>query len=144
MTGLFIDTDVVVDLLTDRKPFSGIAARLFDHSEKGNARLYLSSLSYANIYYVVRKNTTHKTMIGLLRDLESITETVDVTKAIIKASLQSEFKDFEDAIQYQAAVSNKKISAIVTRNPKDYKGSALAVLSPEEAVGLLDSATQPE
>jgi predicted nucleic acid-binding protein len=140
MTYFFIDTNVIIDFIADRKPFSKAAAKLFDYSEKGKVQLFISSLSYSNIYYVVKKATTHKEMITILRELESMTETVDVTKSIIQSSLSSDFKDFEDAIQYYTAISNKKISAIITRDTKDYKNSNLAVLSPEEAVSLVESA----
>jgi hypothetical protein len=68
-----------------------------------------------------------------------MTETLDVTKAIIKASLNSDFKDYEDAIQYCTALSNKRISAIVTRNTKDYKNSNLAVLTSDEVISLIES-----
>lgn len=139
MTCFFIDTNVIIDFIADRKPFSKASAKLFDQSEKGKVKLFISSLSYSNIYYIVKKSVSHKEMISLLRELESMTETVDVTKQIIKSSLSSEFKDFEDAIQYFTAVSNKKISAIVTRDPKGYKNSDLAILTPEEAVSLVES-----
>jgi predicted nucleic acid-binding protein len=76
-------------------------------------------------------------MIAVLTELETMTEMVDVTKSIIKSAFSSNFKDFEDAVQYYSAASNKKISAIVTRDPKDYKNSTLSILSPEEAVGLI-------
>ena len=139
MNYFFIDTNIIIDFIADRKPFSKAAAKLFDYSEKGKIKLFISSLSYSNIYYVVKKSTTHKEMIMVLRELETMTETLDVTKSIIKSSLSSDFKDFEDAIQYYTAISNKKTSAIVTRDTKDYKQSNLAVLTPEEAVGLIES-----
>ncbi len=135
----FVDANVVIDFLADRKPFSKASNKLFDLSDKGKVKLFISSLSYSNIYYVVKKSTTHKGMITILRELELMTETVDVTKSIIKLSLASDFNDFEDAIQYYAAISNKKINAIVTRDTKGYKNSELAVLTPEEAVGLVES-----
>jgi len=77
-------------------------------------------------------------MISLLKDLESLTETLDVTKEIIAKSLTTDFKDFEDSIQYNTALANKKISAIVTRNVKDYKGSKLTVLTPDEAQSAIE------
>ena len=76
-------------------------------------------------------------MITILRELESMSETVDVTKSIIKSALSSDFKDFEDAIQYYTAISNKKTTAIVTRDTKDFKNSDLAILTPEEALSLI-------
>lgn len=139
MKNLFLDTNVIIDTLADRKPFSKAGANLFEYAEKGKVNLFISSLTYANIYYIIRKSCTHKELISTLRDLESIIETVDVTKQIISKSLQSEFKDFEDSIQYHTALSNKKITAIVTRNGKDFKKSDLAILTPEEAISIIES-----
>lgn len=137
MICFFIDTNVIIDFIADRKPFSQAAAKLFDYSEKGRVKLFISSLSYSNIYYVVKRATSHKEMITLLRELEAMTETIDVTKAVVKSSLSSDFRDFEDAIQYYTAISNKKTTAIITRDTKGFKNSSLAVLTPEEAVGLI-------
>ena len=69
-----------------------------------------------------------------------MTEIADVTKAIIKKSLKTDFKDFEDAIQYNCALSINKIDFIVTRDTKDFKNSVLPVLTPEEALSSLESA----
>lgn len=134
MTNIFVDTNILIDFIADRKPFSKSAAKLFDYAEKGKVKLFVSALSYSNVYYVVKKAASHKEMITILRELESMTETLDVTKAIIKASLNADFKDYEDAIQYCTALSKKRISAIVTRNTKDYKNSNLAVLTSDEVI----------
>lgn len=141
MTYIFLDTNIIIDFLADRKPFSKAAAKLFDFCEKGKVKIFISSLSYSNIYYVVKKSTSHKEMITILRELESMTETVDVTKSVIKSSLSSDFKDFEDAIQYYTAISNKKTTTIVTRDTKDFKNSELAVMTPEEAISLIENSS---
>lgn len=139
MKNLFLDTNIIIDTLADRKPFSISGAKLFDYAENGKINLFISALSFSNIYYIVRKTCPHKEMLTILRDLEAITETLNVTKQIISKSLHSDFKDFEDAIQYQTALSNKKITAIVTRNGKDFKKSELAILTPEEALSIIES-----
>lgn len=140
MKGLFLDTNVIIDVLANREPHVASAAQLFDLAVKGRVTLYVSALSYSTIYYIIRKGISHKQMVSILEGLEAVTETVDVTKAIIVKSLLSDFKDFEDAIQYNVAMSNKKISAIVTRDPKGYRSSELTVLTPDEAVTILTSA----
>lgn len=137
MTHLFLDTNILIDVLANRQPFAESAAKLFDLAEKGKVTLLISALSYSNIYYIIKKHCTHKELISLLRDLDSLTETLDVTKEIISKSLSSEFKDFEDSIQYYTALSNKKVSVIVTRNVKDYKGSKLSVLTPDEVLSAI-------
>jgi len=108
-------------------------------AEKGALRLCISALSYANIYCILKKDNTYQGLKAILQDLEALTETLPVTKAIIAAALHSGFKDFEDSIQYYTALSSKKTDAIVTRNVKDYKLSELTVLTPEEALSVLNN-----
>lgn len=141
MKNLFLDTNVVIDVLANRQPYVQPAAQLFDLAEKGKINLFISALSYATLYYIIKKNCTHKEMISLLQDLNGLTETLDVTKDIITKSLMSDFRDFEDSIQYNTALSNKKINVIVTRNVKDYKNSSIAVLTPDEALSIIQSKT---
>ena len=137
MKGLFLDTNVIIDVLANRRPYVETSARLFDLSVKRKVTLYVSALSYSNIYYIIRKSVTHKQLLSILAGLESMTETLDVTGQIVGKSLLSDFKDFEDAIQYETARSNKKVDAIVTRDPKGFKGSELTVLTPDEALTIL-------
>ena len=139
MKNLFLDTNVIIDVIADRKPFSEASSRLFEYAEKGKVNLFISALSYSNIYYIIRKNCSHKQMLSLLRDLDAITVTLDVTRQVIKNSLHTDFRDFEDSIQYNTALINKKIGAIVTRNPKDFKNDNIAIFIPEEVLSLIES-----
>lgn len=141
MKHFLLDTNVVIDFLTDRRPFSLLAAKLFDYSEKGKIKLYITAVSYNNTYFVIRKLTSHKETINILKDLEKLVETVNTTREAIKHALDSEFKDFEDAIQYFSARTNKKLDAIITRNVSDFKLSRLPILTPDEAIGIIESAT---
>ena len=119
MIHLFLDTNIVIDFLTDRKPFSSFAGRLFDYSVKGEVNLYLSAISYNNIYYVVRKVSSHKETIRILSSLIEMTEVIDLTSSSIKESLNSEFNDFEDALQYFSALSADS-DVIISNNPSDF------------------------
>jgi len=140
MIHLFLDTNSVIDFLTDRKPFSSLAGRLFDYSVKGEVKLYLSAVSYNNIYYVVRKVSSHKETIRILSSLIEMTEVIDSTSGIIKDSLNSEFNDFEDALQYYSAKLNPVINGIVTRNGVDFKHSSISIFTPGEAIKFVESA----
>ena len=137
MKHFLLDTNIVIDLLTDRKPFSNSAAKLFDFSEKNKVKLYLTAVSYNNTYYILKKLSTHKEAIKILKDLEKLTHTIDTTGDSIKNALESEFIDFEDAIQYYTAKTNKKLEAIVTRNISDFKHSKIPILSPDEAISII-------
>src|SRR4051812_42599746 len=115
MKTIFLDTNVIIDFLADRRPFSLTAAEIFNASLSGKVKIFISSVSYNNIYYILRQSLSHHQAIKLLEELCEMTEIVDVTRSIIKQSLKSAFNDFEDAIQYHCALSITKIDFIVTR-----------------------------
>jgi predicted nucleic acid-binding protein len=137
MRHFFLDTNIVIDVLTDRQPFSKYGQQLFDLGYKGEIKLYISAVSYTTIYYYIRKScSSHPKTIAILKELEQFIETTDVTKTIVHTALNSNFKDFEDAVQNYSALSNS-VDAIITRNPKDFKNSKVLVLSPEEALAIV-------
>ncbi len=131
MENVFIDTDVIVDFLTDRKPFSLESAKIFSLIDQKKIKGCVSSLSFSNLYYVLRKFGTHKKVISSLQDLSELVDILKVDSDIVKSALTSDFKDFEDSIQYFGAQKHKKVDCIITRNIKDYKDSSLPVMTPE-------------
>jgi predicted nucleic acid-binding protein len=131
MENVFIDTDVIVDFLTDRKPFSLESAKIFSLIDQKKIKGCVSSLSFSNLYYVLRKVGTHKKVISSLQELSDMVDILKVDSDIVKSALNSDFKDFEDSIQYFAAQEHKKVDCIITRNIKDYKDSSLPVMTPE-------------
>jgi predicted nucleic acid-binding protein len=139
MKHIFIDANVVIDFLADRRPFSLDAARLFDLAVKGKSKIYISAVSYNNIYYILRQSLTNNATIKLLEELAEMTEIADVTGDIIRKSFKTDFKDYEDAIQYYCALSIAKIDFIVTRDTKDFKKSVISILTPAEAVVSLNN-----
>lgn len=139
MKHIFLDTNIVIDFLANRQPFSLYAAKLFNFSLLGKAKIYVSAVSYNNIYYILRQSHSNIETIKLLDELSEMTEITDVTKSIIKKSLKSDIKDFEDAIQNNCALSLTKVDFIVTRDTKDFKKSTLSIMTPEEAVSLFES-----
>ena len=142
MKSIFLDTNVLIDFFADRKPFSIDAAKLFDYSLKKKINIYISAVSYNNIYYIVRQSLAHAETIKMLTEISEWTNVIDLTKDIINKSLTSDFKDFEDANQYNCAKSINKIDLIVTRDTKDYKVSSLPILTPKEAVALIESTSR--
>ena len=131
MTHLFVDTDILLDMLTGRQPFSREASTLFTLMEKEKLKGYTTSLSFSNLYYVLRKYASHQKVISTLKKLSELIEILGVDDSIIKEALSSGFKDFEDAIQCYTAQHNSVIGVIITRNIKDYKQSELPVMSPD-------------
>lgn len=142
MINIFLDTNVLIDFLADRRPFSLEAARLFDNSLKRKIRIFISAVSYNNIYYILRQSLSHNETIKMLAELNEWTEIIDVSKDIIQKSIKSDFKDFEDAIQYNCARSSNKIEFIVTRDTKDFRSSTIPILTPKEANTLIQSTSR--
>ena len=142
MKNIFLDTNVVIDFLADRKPFSLFAAKIFNDAVQGKVKLFISAVSYNNIYYILRQSLTNNETLKLLNEISDLAEIVDVTKSTIRNSLKSDFKDFEDAIQYNCALSISKLDALVTRDTKDFKKSLLPVFTPEEIVNILKHASR--
>ncbi len=137
MKRIFIDTNVILDFLADRAPFSEHAAILFQLANEGKIELYISAISINNTYYILRKVASHKIAIQLISDLEELVGLQETTRGIIRKALKSNFSDFEDAIQYFSAVQLGNVDIITTRDLKGFKKSDLPVLSPETTVKLL-------
>jgi predicted nucleic acid-binding protein len=104
MTKVFVDTDVCIDLLSGRKPFNKTAEILFSLADTGKIKIYISSLSFANIDYVLRSqySTTHSRQI--IAKFKTIVNVLPVDSKTIDLAIASDFNDFEDAIQYSCAI----------------------------------------
>jgi predicted nucleic acid-binding protein len=137
---IFLDTDVALDHLADRQPFAEYAHRLFALAETGELIVCVSSLSFSNLYYILRKLKGHADALALLGKLKLLIRVSAVTETEIQSALSSQFKDFEDAIQHFSAKSEGGVSAIVTRNKADYSASEIPILSPEEYLAKRESA----
>ena len=135
MTKVFVDTDVCIDLLSGRKPFNKTAEILFSLADNKKIKIYVSSLSFSNIDYVLRSqySSTHsRQLIGTFKTLVNV---LPVDSKTIDLAIASDFNDFEDAIQYSCAIENN-LSTIITRNIKDYKKASIDVLTPETFIAL--------
>lgn len=128
---VFLDTNVIIDHLTDRQPFANDSSILFDLNEKGQLKIYISALSINTVYYVSRKLIGEKQTLIMIDKLIEDLEILGTTKDEIRKALQTDFKDFEDAIQYATALAANEIEAIITRNTKDYRKSTIAVFTPK-------------
>lgn len=130
MDKVFVDTDVILDFLLDRMPFSEHSSILFSLADTGKIRIYSSGLVFSNCYYILRKISTHQKVLEKLKLLASLLEFTPVTKQVVLDALHSSFRDFEDALQNTSA-SLADINILLTRNTKDYKQSELSVMTPE-------------
>lgn len=136
MESVFIDTDICLDLLTERKPFYDPAAQLFSLADRKKLALYVSSLSFSNIHYILRQEYSGTESRRILSRFKSLVGVLTVDDKTIELALQSTFKDFEDAIQYYAAIGNS-LQLIITRNLRDYKQATIPVMTPESFLKTL-------
>lgn len=134
MKKAFIDTNVIIDLIADRKPFSKFAIEIFKNSEEKKVKLYTSSHSIATTHYLLKKYIDEKELRNILYNLLDYIQVIPVDIDTIKKGLKSKHKDFEDAIQIISAYSIEKMDCIVTRNIKDFRDSEIPVFPPDEFV----------
>ncbi len=130
MEKIFIDSDVILDLLLERQPFVQQSAVVMEMAELGEIEGYASSLSMNNIYYLTRKvigTKKAREVIDLLIDYLKI---VGIGEAEVRQALKSDIQDFEDALQHAAAQTIEGLSMLVTRNTKDYKKATVVVTTP--------------
>jgi hypothetical protein len=138
---LFVDTDIALDHLADRMPFAEFAHQLFGLGEMGAVNLAVSSLTLANLFYILRKVRGRENALILLAKFRRLVEILPVGAIEIDAALGSSFSDFEDALQHFAARADGRITTILTRNGADYASSELPVMSAEEYLARKPSAT---
>ncbi|MEN9685356.1 MAG: hypothetical protein RLZZ28_1142 [Bacteroidota bacterium] len=132
MKKIFLDTNILVDLIADRMPFSKYAIELFNNAEQKKIKLFTSSHSIAATHYLVKKYLDEKNLREVLFSLLDYLTVIPVDTDILKKGLRSKYKDFEDAVQIVCASSVEKIDCIVTRNIRDFRGSEIPVLTPDE------------
>lgn len=130
MIRIFADTDVCLDLLSARKPFNAPAERLFSLADRGKIRIYVSSLSFSHIDYLLKSQFKRDDSRKILAKFKTLVYVLPVNDKIIDLAIASDFSDFEDAIQYHTAIEHN-IRILVTRNLKDYKKTTIQVMNPE-------------
>lgn len=132
---VFVDTDIIYDLLAQRDPFYIPAARLFTLADEGKIQIFISALSLPNLHYMLSKLKSAEEAKQILRKFKVIVHVTALDDKIIDLALNSEFSDFEDAIQYFTALQNN-IDVLVTRNLKDYKKAQISVLTAQDYINL--------
>lgn len=136
---VFIDTNVIIDLLAKRDPFYIESQKIFSLSDSNQVELIVSSLSLVNTHYIlndVMKVLDARLIIGKFKVL---VQSKPLSDKIIDLALNDQkFKDFEDGIQYYSALESD-CQLIITRNLKDFKNSRIPVLSPKEYIARIKS-----
>jgi predicted nucleic acid-binding protein len=135
MKKVFLDTNVVIDLLDKREPFYEAAATLFALAYQKRIKLYISPLTYATTSFILRKRGSIQINL-LLKDLRKLSEVTVVDECVIDKALASMFLDHEDGLQYYSALT-KSVDVIITRNVRDFRFAAIPILTPDEFLSRL-------
>ena len=130
MKRIFIDTNVIIDVLMQRDGYLS-SARVLALAKNEDTTLFVSVLTMANLAYILRKSLKGDSFYAEMRKLSCLVNVADTTNNHFLSALDLQAKDFEDALQYYCAISNE-CNIIVTRNKKDFAFSSISVLTPEE------------
>jgi predicted nucleic acid-binding protein len=133
MENVFVDTNIIIDLLAKREPFYKDAQGLFTLSDKKEIQLYISSLSFANTYYSIDKHHKDIDAKKYLAKFKVLVKILPLEDKVIGLALASDFNDFEDGLQYFIAMENES-DVIITRNKKDFKNSKIPVMTAGEYI----------
>lgn len=133
MKRVFVDTDVIIDFLTRRQPFTVDAMKIIEYGHRKKLEINISSLCLNNVHYLISRVENKSKALEKVKGIMKLTEVLSVHKSTTEKAAYSKFKDYEDAVQNFCAVENG-IPIIITRNVKDYTASELSVQTPQEFI----------
>jgi predicted nucleic acid-binding protein len=134
---IFLDTNVVLDLLGERVPFYKPAAQIASLADNGSIELFSSALSYATVNYILSKSEGAEIAKEKLIKFQIISKISSLDESVIEKGLNSKFSDFEDSLQYFSALKSN-CNIIITRNGKDFKRSQIPIMTPNEYLRSLE------
>lgn len=133
----YLDTNIVLDLLLRREPHLQAASAIFNYSSLEKVSLYTSSHCIATVHYIAKKTFKEEPLRLLIDEILDFFEIIPVDIDILRKSLKSSHRDFEDAIQILSAHKVKNLDGIITRNVKDFSTSEITVFSPDQAINYI-------
>jgi predicted nucleic acid-binding protein len=134
---LLFDTNVILDVMVDRDPWSHDAVRLLDAVQSGQAAGFIAAHGVTTVHFMMAKKVGHPSARQSIRDLVTLLQVVTVDHALIQQALALDMTDFEDAVQSAAAIA-ARVDGIVTRNLRDFRGSPIPAMPAIAARALLD------
>ena len=134
---VLFDTNVILDVMLDRVPFSGIAAKLLSFVETGKIQGFLGATTITTIHYIAQKAIGKEDALHEIEKLLTLFDISPVDKQVLTNALKTDFKDFEDAVLHEAGKASY-VESIVTRNKKDFEHATIPVFSPQELLDKLN------
>ena len=128
---LFVDTNVILDVLAQREPHYADSVAVWSLAETGQVQAFISAVSMTNIFYIVRKLNSAAEAHRCLHILRDVFRLAPCDAQIIHQAIDADMPDFEDAVQYYSA-THSQAACLITRNPKHFKTSQLAISTPVE------------
>ena len=140
MKRVLFDVNVILDVLLDRKPFADASSEAWAAVERGDAAGLLSAHAVTTLHYLNAKSVGNRQAVATTEALLSVFDVAAVDDQVLRSAVALQWKDFEDAVT-AAGARRAKCDAIITRNPRDFKGAAVTVLTPEEAVAWIEASS---
>ena len=134
---VLIDTNVVLDIALNRKPFVDHAALLWRLAEQKKITACLSNTSITDIFYIVRKHAGQEQAREFIADILDTFTLADINEEGFREALSSGMNDFEDAVQFVICTRNN-CDVLATRNKTDYPDWP-NVLDPAELIEQIRS-----
>lgn len=138
MKRVLLDVNVVLDVLLDRKPFADASAAVWAAIENGDAEGLLSAHAVTALHYLNAKTVGTRMATETTEALLSVFNVAPVDEAVLRSAVSLQWQDFEDAVT-AAGARRAKCDAVVTRNPRDFKGAPVRVLTPAEALAWIEA-----
>lgn len=133
---VLFDTNVILDVLLNRKQFVELSANLVGMVESNNIEGYLCATTITTLDYLISKATNKKQAKVEVQKLLTIFRIAEVNSKVLDLSVNSGFSDFEDAVQYYSGECCE-VNCLVTRNTKDYRNTNLPIYTPDELWGIV-------
>ena len=130
MKKIFLDTNIILDLLGEREGFYEASAKIMTLADKKKIQVYTSPSSISNVFYVLAKYENSKIALEKIRKFKLLCSMSVMDDEVVEKAIHSNFKDFEDAMQYFSALASN-CNIIITRNEKDFKNAMIPVMNAE-------------
>jgi predicted nucleic acid-binding protein len=135
---VLLDTNIILDFVLARQPFFVEANEIFIKIQNNEFEAFVSAITPINVFYITRKEKDAATAFSAIEELLKLVRITRSDNHIFQNALLLKFNDYEDAVQNECAVA-ENLDAIVTRNIKDYKNSAVKIYSPGEFLQFLQT-----